>query len=111
MEQLHDLIAPRPVLTTEHLHSGMVWDVEADTVDLGAGGVVRREYIKHPGAVGILAVDEQDRAAVIDQYRHPVGMVLWEVLAGHHPAGMAPKSRSWRPNVLASAPWSACAAR
>jgi ADP-ribose pyrophosphatase len=60
----------------------MVWDVEADTVDLGAGGVVRREYIKHPGAVGILAVDEQGRAAVIDQYRHPVGMVLWEVPAG-----------------------------
>jgi 8-oxo-dGTP pyrophosphatase MutT (NUDIX family) len=81
-EQLHDLIAPRPVLSTEHLHSGMVWDVEADTVDLGAGGVVRREYIKHPGAVGILAVDEQGRAAVIDQYRHPVGMVLWEVPAG-----------------------------
>ena len=60
----------------------MVWDVRADRVDLGEAGVVRREYIRHPGAVGILAVDEQDRAAVIDQYRHPVGMVLWEVPAG-----------------------------
>jgi 8-oxo-dGTP pyrophosphatase MutT (NUDIX family) len=82
LHDLHDLIEPRPVLATEHLHSGMVWDVERDTVDLGAGGVVRREYIKHPGAVGILAIDDEDRVAVVDQYRHPVGMVLWELPAG-----------------------------
>jgi 8-oxo-dGDP phosphatase len=81
-DPLQDVIGARPVLGTEHLYSGMVWDVEADTVELGAGGVVRREYIKHPGAVGILAVDDQDRAAVIDQYRHPVGMTLWEIPAG-----------------------------
>lgn len=81
-DQPHDLIQPRPVLETELIHHGMVWDVRADRVDLGEAGVVRREYIQHPGAVGILAVDDQDRAAVIDQYRHPVGMVLWEVPAG-----------------------------
>ena len=81
-EQPRDLIRPRPVLETELIHHGMVWDVRADRVDLGEAGVVRREYIQHPGAVGILAVDDQGRIAVIDQYRHPVGMVLWEVPAG-----------------------------
>jgi 8-oxo-dGTP pyrophosphatase MutT (NUDIX family) len=81
-EPLHDVIAPRPVLSTEHVFSGMIWDVVADQVDLGEAGVVRREYIQHPGAVGVLAVDEHDRVAVIDQYRHPVGMVLWEIPAG-----------------------------
>ncbi len=81
-EQPHDLIQPRPVLESELIHHGMVWDVRADQVDLGEAGVVRREYIQHPGAVGILAIDDQGRAAVIDQYRHPVGMVLWEVPAG-----------------------------
>lgn len=79
---LQDRIEPRPVGTTEHLLSGMVWDVVRDTVDLGDAGVVRREYITHPGAVGILALDEQERVAVVDQYRHPVGMVLWEIPAG-----------------------------
>jgi 8-oxo-dGTP pyrophosphatase MutT (NUDIX family) len=79
---LRDVIAPRPVLQSEHLHSGMVWDVERDTVDLGEAGVVRREYIRHPGAVGVLALDEAGRVAVVDQYRHPVGMVLWEIPAG-----------------------------
>ena len=36
----------------------MVWDVVRDTVDLGAGGVVQREYVQHPGAVGVLALDD-----------------------------------------------------
>ena len=77
-----DRIDPRPVRRTEHLLTGMVWDVVRDTVDLGEAGEVRREYIAHPGAVGILALDEQERVAVVDQYRHPVGMVLWEIPAG-----------------------------
>jgi 8-oxo-dGTP pyrophosphatase MutT (NUDIX family) len=81
-ERLQDVIGTRPVLSTERLHAGMIWDVKADRVDLGEAGVVRREYIRHPGAVGILAVDEQGRVAVIDQYRHPVGMTLWEIPAG-----------------------------
>jgi 8-oxo-dGDP phosphatase len=80
--QLRDVIAPRPVQKSEHLHKGLVWDLERDTVDLGEGGVVRREYIRHPGAVGILALDDEGRVAVVDQYRHPVGMVLWEIPAG-----------------------------
>jgi ADP-ribose pyrophosphatase len=77
-----DRIDPRPVRRSEHLLTGMVWDVVRDSVDLGEAGVVRREFIQHPGAVGILALDEQDRVAVVDQYRHPVGMVLWEIPAG-----------------------------
>ena len=77
-----DRIDPRPVRRSEHLLTGMVWDVVRDSVDLGAAGVVRREFIQHPGAVGILALDPQDRVAVVDQYRHPVGMVLWEIPAG-----------------------------
>ena len=81
-DPLHDRIEPRPVIEHELIHHGMVWDVEADLVDLGEAGVVRREYIRHPGAVGVLAIDDQDRVAVIDQYRHPVGMVLWEIPAG-----------------------------
>ena len=31
-----------------------------------------REYIAHPGAVAIAAVDDQDRVLLVRQYRHPV---------------------------------------
>lgn len=77
-----DAFDPRPVTATETVFSGRVWDVVRDTVDLGEGGEVVREYQRHPGAVGILALDDADRVLLIRQYRHPVQHFLWEVPAG-----------------------------
>jgi ADP-ribose pyrophosphatase len=79
---LSDELAPRPVLQTELLHSGMVFDLVADTVDLGDAGTVRREWIRHPGAVGVLALDDDERVLLVQQYRHPVQHLLWELPAG-----------------------------
>jgi 8-oxo-dGDP phosphatase len=42
----------------------------------------RRLVVEDPGAVVVLAVDEQERAVVIHQYRHPVQMRLVELPAG-----------------------------
>jgi ADP-ribose pyrophosphatase len=79
---LRDVEDPRPVSRRETVHHGMIWDVVRDTVDLGPGGTVRREYVRHPGAVAVLAMDDDGRVALVHQYRHPVRMVLWELPAG-----------------------------
>ena len=80
--RLRDEIGRRPVRTSEVVFSGRIWDVRRDVVDLGAAGEVTREYVDHPGAVAILALDDDDRVALVHQYRHPVGMTLWELPAG-----------------------------
>lgn len=77
-----DRHAPRPVLGSERLHDGMVWDVDRDTVDLGDAGTVRREVVRHPGAVAVLALDDDDRVLLLRQYRHAVTRELWEPPAG-----------------------------
>jgi 8-oxo-dGDP phosphatase len=77
-----DAFAPRPVLEHETVFKGLVWEIVRDTVDLGEGGVVQREYMQHTGAVAILALDDDGRVAFVEQYRHPVGMTLWELPAG-----------------------------
>lgn len=80
---LVDVLAPREVLHRETVFEGAVWDVATDTVDLGGdGGPVRRDLVVHPGAVGVLALDEDDRVLLLRQYRHPVRHELWEVPAG-----------------------------
>ncbi len=79
---LRDTFAPRKVLEQETVYKGLVWDVVRDTVDLGEGGIVKREYIQHTGAVAVLALDDDGRVLLIEQYRHPVGMTLWELPAG-----------------------------
>jgi ADP-ribose pyrophosphatase len=82
---LVDRLERRPVLDTEVVFEGKVWDVRRDTVDLGEAGEVVREYVEHPGAVSILAlrqVDGRDQLLLIQQYRHPVGAFEWELPAG-----------------------------
>ncbi|WP_420111025.1 NUDIX domain-containing protein [Pseudactinotalea sp.] len=82
VEHIHDEPATLPVSTSDVLHAGRVFDLVTEDVDLGDGGTVTREFLKHPGAVAIVALDEQERVLLIRQYRHPVRAYLWEVPAG-----------------------------
>jgi ADP-ribose pyrophosphatase len=62
--------------------SGAKTGVRSDEVRMPDGTVARRDYLTHPGSVGVLALDEQDRVLVLRQYRHPVRRKLWELPAG-----------------------------
>lgn len=79
--RLRDEPVAHPVLEHSRVYDGRVFDLDRDVVDLGASQVVR-EYVAHPGAVGVIALDEQDRVLLLSQYRHPVRRVLWEPPAG-----------------------------
>lgn len=79
---LRDEPGRRPVAASETVHHGMVWDVVRDTVEFAPHVTFDREYVRHTGAVAVLAVDEHDRMLLIRQYRHPVGHTLWEIPAG-----------------------------
>ncbi|MBA3367080.1 MAG: NUDIX hydrolase [Geodermatophilaceae bacterium] len=46
------------------------------------GAYEHRDVVVHPGAVGVIAIDDEDRIVMIRQYRHPVRRYLWEVPAG-----------------------------
>ncbi|WP_028048046.1 NUDIX domain-containing protein [Cellulomonas sp. URHD0024] len=78
---LEDLEASRPVLEHRRVHQGKVFDLDADVVDLGDTQVLR-EYVAHPGAVAVIALDDDDRVLLLSQYRHPVRFELWEPPAG-----------------------------
>ncbi|MET8081785.1 NUDIX hydrolase [Streptomyces sp. NPDC005303] len=56
--------------------------VRTDEVVMPDGSVVGRDYQVHPGSVGVLALDDEDRVLLIRQYRHPVRQKLWEIPAG-----------------------------
>ena len=79
---LRDRLDPRPVRSAERPFRGRVWDVVSEEVDLGEGGVVTRDFVDHTGAVAVLALDDDDRVVLVQQYRHPVGAFEWELPAG-----------------------------
>jgi ADP-ribose pyrophosphatase len=78
---LADVAASRPVVSHDVIHAGKIFDLVGDVVDLGATQVLR-EYVSHPGAVAVIALDDDDRVLLLSQYRHPVGHELWEPPAG-----------------------------
>lgn len=60
---------------------GRIWRVRSEDVDFGVG-TATRDIIIHPGAVAVIALDDDDRVLLIRQYRHPVGGYLFEPPAG-----------------------------
>jgi NTP pyrophosphohydrolases including oxidative damage repair enzymes len=69
------------IVSSDLVYEGRVWDVRSDTVRYGDGEIVR-QYVDHPGAAAIVAMDEDERVLLIQQYRHPIRHRDWEIPAG-----------------------------
>jgi ADP-ribose pyrophosphatase len=61
---------------------GPVFTVYTDEVLMPGGRYANRDYMAHIGAVGAVALDDDDRVVLVQQYRHPIGARLWELPAG-----------------------------
>jgi 8-oxo-dGDP phosphatase len=71
-----------PVLTSELLYSGRVVALRKDVLEMPDGSHAVREIVDHPGAVGVVAIDSDDRVVLVNQYRHAVRRRLDELPAG-----------------------------
>ena len=81
-------------LSSETIFDGRILHVRRDTVRLPNGGEAFREVVDHPGGVCVLALDDQNRALLVSQFRYPYEQVLRELPAGkleygEDPAGAA----------------------
>jgi len=81
MAELRDEAVEAEVVSSDLVYEGLVWDVRSDTVRYGDGEVVR-QYVDHPGAAAVVAIDDEERVALIQQYRHPIRHRDWEIPAG-----------------------------
>ncbi|WP_130176036.1 NUDIX hydrolase [Cryobacterium sp. SO1] len=81
LPRIEDEPAPTALTSSAVRFDGHVWNIRQDAFDYNGAEIVR-EYVDHPGAVAILALDDQDRVLLIQQYRHPVRMREWELPAG-----------------------------
>ncbi|MER7270933.1 NUDIX hydrolase [Micromonospora carbonacea] len=63
-------------------YAGRIFSVVTDEVTMPGGGAAVRDYVRHVGAVAVVALDDAGQVVLIRQYRHPVGRHLWELPAG-----------------------------
>ncbi len=78
-----DEVSQRHIVDSSVSFEGHIWNVVSDAFLLDAGqDPLTREYIRHPGAVAVVALNDAAEILMIRQYRHPVRMNLWEIPAG-----------------------------
>jgi ADP-ribose pyrophosphatase len=64
------------------VYKGKMVDFCVDEVQLPNGKRATREYLDHPGAVGVVPFLDRNTVIMVRQYRHPVGEVTLEIPAG-----------------------------
>ena len=78
------------LLATSYLYRGRIINVRHDRVEIPGGKIVFREIVEHPGAVAILAFNDQGKVIMVRQHRQPAGDVLLEIPAGKLEPGEEP---------------------
>src|SRR5471030_3028463 len=73
-----------------HIHSGRIIDVSTERLRYGNGREYDLDFVRHPGAAAVVAVDDAGRVCLVRQYRHGITDFLWEIPAGKLDAGEAP---------------------
>jgi 8-oxo-dGTP pyrophosphatase MutT (NUDIX family) len=72
-------------------HSGRVIQVSTERLRYSNGREYDIDFVRHPGAAAVVAVDGSNRVCVVRQYRHGVQDFLWEIPAGKLDAGEPPE--------------------
>lgn len=82
--------------SSQLIYRGRILTLRRDTVTLPNGREAVREVAEHPGGVGILALDGENRAALVRQYRYAFGRAMWEIPAGKREPGEEPLATARR---------------
>src|SRR4051812_39569945 len=76
-----DPLAER-VIATDVVRRGHYLEFRVDTIERADGSTGKRDIVVHPGAIAVLAVDDEDRVLLVRQWRTAAGEALLEIPAG-----------------------------
>jgi 8-oxo-dGTP pyrophosphatase MutT (NUDIX family) len=83
--QKPEVVASRPT------HDGRVIKVSTERLRYANGREYDIDFVRHPGAAAVVAVDDSNRVCLVRQYRHGIQDFLWEIPAGKLDAGEPPE--------------------
>src|SRR4051794_6629500 len=77
-------------IISKTVFEGKVIRLQVDDVQLPNGNISKREIVKHPGAVAIMAVTDENKMVFVRQFRKPLEKTILEIPAGKLEAGEDP---------------------
>lgn len=85
------MIIEEQTVSSDRIYTGKVISLKVDTVEVPKKGYQKREIIEHPGAVGIVAITDDNKVLLVRQFRKAIEKALWEIPAGKLEQGESPK--------------------
>jgi 8-oxo-dGTP pyrophosphatase MutT (NUDIX family) len=73
------------------VHRGRVIAISTETLRYANGREYETDFVRHPGAAAVVALDNAGRVCLVRQYRHGIQDFMWEVPAGKLDPGEAPE--------------------
>ena len=80
------------VIASHPIWSGRIIDVSSERLLYAGGREHDLDFVRHPGASAVVAVDDDGRVCVVRQYRHGIMDFLWEIPAGKLDKGEPPQA-------------------
>jgi ADP-ribose pyrophosphatase len=76
---------------TKNIYTGIVVNLNVDTVTLPNGLTVDLEVVRHPGAAAAVPLKDDGTVVLIRQFRHAAGGFIYEIPAGKLHPGEDPR--------------------
>jgi 8-oxo-dGTP pyrophosphatase MutT (NUDIX family) len=83
------MLKPTPI-ASNHVYRGRIIEVSTEVLRYANGREHELDFVRHPGAAAVVAVDAANRVCCVRQYRHGIADFMWEIPAGKLDSGEAP---------------------
>lgn len=77
-------------ISSKKIFDGKVISVKVDDVELPDGKIAKREIVNHPGAVAIIAITDDHKIVLVEQFRKALERSIIEIPAGKLEKGEEP---------------------
>jgi ADP-ribose pyrophosphatase len=78
-------------IKTEQIFNGKIISLQVDDVELPNGKSSKREIVKHPGAVAVIPLTDDNKIVMVEQFRKPLEKAIVEIPAGKLEKGEDPE--------------------
>lgn len=85
------MIVEEKTISSDRVYTGKVISLRVDTVEVLNQGYKKREIVEHGGAVGIVAITDNNKILLIKQFRKAIEKEIVEIPAGKLEIGENPK--------------------
>lgn len=76
---------------SEPIYKGKIISLQLDEVELPNGNTSYREIVRHPGAVAVIAITEENKILMVRQFRKALDKTIYEIPAGKRDLGEEPE--------------------